>query len=124
MLGVAVREVHSDVLKGEEELIFQVKREEWDGEFTDLCGPVTDRAVLLAVVAGPRVNNHCIRLAAIALTCTLLQSERLTSVALKALQKVKRPSSSAVLRDVNWRRATAPPPPPPPPPVISQRHVQ
>ena len=53
MLGVAVREVHSDVLKGEEELIFQVKREEWDGEFTDLCGPVPDRAVLLAVVAGP-----------------------------------------------------------------------
>ena len=52
-LGVAVGEVYSDVLKGEEEIIFQVKREEWDGEFTDLCGPVPDRAVLLAVVAGP-----------------------------------------------------------------------
>jgi hypothetical protein len=52
-VGVAVREVYSDVLKGEEELILQDKREEWDGEFTDLCGPVPDRAVLLAVVAGP-----------------------------------------------------------------------
>ena len=53
-LGIAVRDVYSDVLKGEEDLIFQFKREEWNGEFTDLCGPVPDQAVLLVVVAGPK----------------------------------------------------------------------
>ena len=55
-LSVAVCEVYSDVLKGDENLIFQVKREEWSGEFTDLvCDPVPDRAVLMVVIenAGP-----------------------------------------------------------------------
>ena len=45
------------MLKGEEDLIFQVKREEWDGEFTDICGPVPDRAVIKAVVSGSSSNE-------------------------------------------------------------------
>ena len=52
-LSVAVREVYSDVLKGDENLIFQVKREEWSGDL--VCDPVPDRAVLMVVIenAGP-----------------------------------------------------------------------
>ncbi len=67
-LSVAVRDVYSDVLKGEEDLIFQVKGKEWNGEFIDICGPVPDRAVLLywwllLALRKWSVKNNCIRLA-------------------------------------------------------------
>ena len=36
----AVRATYSDVLQGDEELVLQIKREEWAGQFTDLVGEV------------------------------------------------------------------------------------
>ena len=96
-LDAVTREVYSDVLKGGEDILFQVKREEWGGEFTDISAPVPDRAVLMAVVSGSEVSNMYIRLPPISLCIHLFQqSERLTSIALKALQKVKQPSASTV----------------------------
>ena len=52
----AIREVFSDVMgDGSNELILQIKREEWSGEFVDLSGRVPDRSVLKAV---PVVPSH------------------------------------------------------------------
>ena len=46
----AVRATYSDVLQGDEELVLQIKREEWAGQFTDLVGEVPDQSVLKAVI--------------------------------------------------------------------------
>ena len=55
----AVRKVYSDVLvQGDETVVFQLKREEWGGEFTDLEGEtVPDRAVIRAVVVHEQAGS-------------------------------------------------------------------
>ena len=46
----AVRQAFSDVLSGEEQLLLQIKREDWNGEFTDLMeGSITDHSVLMTL---------------------------------------------------------------------------
>ena len=48
----AVFDAYSDVLVGNEKIVFQLKREDWAGEFIDMVAgsPVPDRSVLRAVV--------------------------------------------------------------------------
>lgn len=50
----AIRDVFSDVLgDNSNELILQVKHEEWSGKFVDLTGRVPDRSGLKAVLVAP-----------------------------------------------------------------------
>lgn len=51
-LLLTVKEVFSDVLGVDEELLLQLKREDWSVKFTDIVGSdcIPDRSVLKAVV--------------------------------------------------------------------------
>lgn len=50
----AVFKAYSDVLGGNEHIIWQLKREDWAGEFIDMeaDSPVPDRSVVRAVIVG------------------------------------------------------------------------
>ena len=53
-LTAAVRSTFSDVLSPDQEIFFQLKSEEWDGVFVDICdGDVPDKSVLKAVPVRP-----------------------------------------------------------------------
>ena len=53
LLG-AIRQVFSDVIDNDSnELLLEVKHEEWSGEFVDLTGTVIDRSVVKAVLVAP-----------------------------------------------------------------------
>lgn len=45
----AIRETFSDVF-GDEQLLLQVKNEEWSGEFVDVTGDVPDKSVLKVIL--------------------------------------------------------------------------
>ena len=57
----AVREVFNDVLSddddSDEQLLLQIKNEEWNGEFVDLVSEVPDRSVLKVVVVKCASDN-------------------------------------------------------------------